>query len=37
MVGVHKRNVLLQNHLQDITLNDHYTYEKIYLIHLFFH
>jgi hypothetical protein len=27
MVGVHKRNVLPQNHYHDTTLNDHYVYE----------
>jgi hypothetical protein len=32
-VGVHKRNVLPQNHFQDITLNDHYIYTIIYLVY----
>jgi hypothetical protein len=32
MVGVHKRNVSLQNHFQDITLKDHYIYKLIYLV-----
>jgi hypothetical protein len=32
MVGVHKRNVLPQNHFQDTTLNDYYIYEIIYLL-----
>ncbi len=32
MVGVHKSNVLPQNHLQDSTLNDHYIYQIIYLV-----
>jgi len=31
MVGVHKKNVLPQNHSQDTTLND-YVYEIIYLV-----
>jgi hypothetical protein len=35
MVGVHKRNVLPQNHFQDITLNDYYVYEIIYLVEFF--
>jgi hypothetical protein len=37
MVGVNKRNVLLQNHSQNIILNDHYTYEITYLVDFFFH
>jgi hypothetical protein len=32
-VGAHKRNVLPQNHFQDITLNDHYIYKIIYLVY----
>jgi hypothetical protein len=35
-VGVHTRNVLLQNHFQYITLNDHYSYEIIYLVDFLF-
>jgi len=31
IVGVHKRNVSPQNHIQDIILNDHYIYRIIYL------
>jgi hypothetical protein len=34
-VGVHKKNVSPKNHFHDITLNDHYIYEIIYLV--FFH
>jgi hypothetical protein len=35
-VGVHKRNVSPQNLSQNITLNDHYIYEVIYLVDFFF-
>jgi hypothetical protein len=35
MVGVHQKNVSPQNHFQDITLNDHYIYEIIYLVDVF--
>jgi hypothetical protein len=35
MVGVHKRNVSLQNHSQDTTLKDHYIYRLIYLVDCF--
>jgi len=31
IVGVHKRNVSPQNHIQDIILKDHYIYRIIYL------
>jgi len=37
IVGVHKRNVSPQNHFQNTTLNDHYTYDIIYLVDFFFH
>ncbi len=37
MVGVHKRNVSPQNHSHNITLNDNYIYEIIFLVDSFFH
>jgi hypothetical protein len=36
-VGVHKRNVLPQNHCQDITLNEDYIYKIIYLVDFLVH
>jgi len=35
-VGVRKRNVSLQNHFQETTCNDHYTYKIIYLVDYFY-
>jgi exo-beta-1,3-glucanase (GH17 family) len=34
--GVHKRNVLPQNHSQNIILNEHYTYKITYLVDFVF-
>jgi hypothetical protein len=36
MFGVHKRNVLPQNHFQNTILNDRYIYKIIYLVDFFF-
>jgi hypothetical protein len=34
--GVHKRNFSPQNHFQDTSFNDHYTYKIIYLVDYFY-
>jgi hypothetical protein len=36
IVAVHKRNVSPQNHFQETTFNDHYTYKIIYLVDYFY-
>jgi hypothetical protein len=35
-IGVHERNVLPQNHFKNVILNDHYTFEIIYLVDFIF-
>jgi hypothetical protein len=35
-IGAHKKNVSPQNHLHDSTLNDHYVYQIIYLLIIYF-